>query len=94
MKELRVCPVCGCVFERMSSSLNFGLYIETYARYWHPDNYEETRHKKMHVDEDRILFLSEDDLHRKDWEEHCLKEINDFTSRFADFGDVNSMEKR
>lgn len=51
------------------------LIIETYAKYWHPKNYEEIRAKRFAKCDYKVLFLNDNDLSNKNWENICLNKI-------------------
>jgi very-short-patch-repair endonuclease len=52
--------------------------IECYAKYWHENDYEETRSKFFMSRGYRILFLSDDDLNVECWEDICIMKIDRF----------------
>lgn len=54
------------------------LLIETYAKFWHPKNYEEQRFKLFQKNGYQTLFLNEDDLQSTNWKEICLTKIREF----------------
>ena len=56
------------------------LLIETYAKFWHPKNYEEQRFKLFQKYGYRTLFLSEDHLQPRNWKEICLNKIQLFVN--------------
>ncbi len=56
------------------------LLIETYAKWCHPQNYEEQRSKIFAKFGYKTLFLNEDDLYINNWEFHCLNKIKVFMS--------------
>ena len=51
------------------------ILIETYAKYWHPKDYEQRRAERFAKYGYRTIFLNEDDLLSKNWKEICLKKI-------------------
>ncbi len=65
-------------------TLGLGLYIETYAEFWKipryksGEKYEERRPRELFINNNKILFLNDKDLKRKDWKQHCLDKINSF----------------
>lgn len=66
------------------SSDNSKNLIECYSKYWHGDDYLETR-SKFFIDRGfKILFLSDEDLNVKDWKERCIKKINMFLEKDGD----------
>jgi hypothetical protein len=54
------------------------LLIETYGKYWHPIDYEETRFKLFAKYGFRTLFLNDDSLIGDNWKEICLRKIKNF----------------
>ncbi len=54
------------------------LLIEVYASFWHNKNYEKERTKVFAEYGFKTLFLSENDLDREEWGEHCLLKIRNF----------------
>jgi len=54
------------------------LLIETYTKWCHPINYEKQRYAMFRQFGFRTLFLSDEDLLNKDWEQICLKKIKKF----------------
>lgn len=60
------------------------LIIETYCIYWHnkpqqfPHGYEVDRERIFQTVDYKTLFLNDNDLERKDWEEVCLSKIQNF----------------
>lgn len=55
--------------------------IECYSKYWHKNDYLETRSKFFEDRGFKILFLSDDDLNVKDWKKRCIKKINMFLEK-------------
>ena len=51
------------------------ILIESYCKYWHPNNYEEQRIKRFAKYGFKIIFLNDNDLKREDWEQICLNKI-------------------
>lgn len=54
------------------------IVIETYCKYWHykrNKNYEGDRQRKFSKYGYNIIFLNEDELCNKKWEEKCLQKI-------------------
>jgi hypothetical protein len=56
------------------------LLIEVYCKYWHPEHYEISRAARFTKVGYRTLFLSDDDMCSKNWEQICLSKIEDFLS--------------
>ena len=54
------------------------LLIETYFSLWHSKDYEEQRNKIFSKYGYKTLFLNENDLESKDWNNICLGKINNF----------------
>jgi len=54
------------------------LLIETYAKFWHPKNYEKQRFRLFQKNGYQTLFLNEDDLQSTNWKIICLNKIKEF----------------
>lgn len=54
------------------------LLIETYAKFWHPQNYEKQRSKLFKKFGYKTLFLNENHLQSRNWQKICLNKISMF----------------
>lgn len=54
--------------------------IEVYSKRWHKPSYEETRARRFARYGYRTLFLADNDLCCRNWEDICLAKIRDFYS--------------
>jgi hypothetical protein len=54
------------------------LLIEVYNSFFHPKDYEEKRAKRFAKYGYKTLFLNENDIETKNWEEICLNKIREF----------------
>jgi len=60
------------------SFMKKGYLIEVYHGHWKAQNYETERAKLFKRHGYRVLFLDDNDLDKKNWEEICLKKIKEF----------------
>ena len=54
------------------------LIIETYCKHWHKPDYEKTRSEIFAKFGYKTLFLNDEDLCCKNWEQKCLQKIREF----------------
>lgn len=57
------------------------LIIETYSKYWHDDDYEDTRFDFLNNCGYDVLFLNDNDLNVKDWKKICKMKIEKFMEK-------------
>lgn len=62
------------------------LLIETYCKIWHPNNYEKKRNKIFSKYGYKTLFLNDNDLLNKNWEQICLNKIKKFINGSECYG--------
>jgi len=66
-----------------TSTNNDKLLIETFHEYWHESDYRVNRDIKLYDLGYRVLFLSQYDIERVDWENHCKIKIERFLHFFS-----------